>query len=99
MLVLWEPVFEAALFVLHLAVRGPYQGDAFRWFPERPGGYFLWLLTEVAWWWIAIVLLATAGSFLVRSRAWVTLRDAMAPRSTPAALQSTRREAVRRRSM
>ena len=44
--------------------------DPYDAFPGFTPDYWLWLASELSWWWIITVLLAVLGAFVRRSDAW-----------------------------
>lgn len=77
-LVLWAPALDSILVYLGIAHVLTYQGDPYGTFPGTLAGYGLWLVKELAWWWVMTILIATmAGTFLA-SHAWSTFRSLLA---------------------
>ena len=74
LLPLWTPVLEALLFVAGLARQLRYQDLGARGYPDTPVNFVLWSASELAWWWIAMVLVAILGSFVVRTQMWLVAR-------------------------
>jgi hypothetical protein len=73
--VLWQPFFDMCLIVASRwkSPRGN-NDDPYNAFPGFTPDYWLWLASELAWWWIITVLLAILGAFVLNSDAWALLR-------------------------
>jgi hypothetical protein len=69
--VLWKPFFDMCLFVAsHWRSSAGTESDPYDAFPGFTVEYMLWVTTEVAWWYIIILLLASLGAFVQRSDVW-----------------------------
>jgi hypothetical protein len=74
--VLWTPFLDECLNLAGLSARLQYIGvspqtalllhypNNYNNFPSSTWGYWLWLASELAWWWIITLLLAVLGAFV-----------------------------------
>jgi hypothetical protein len=79
--VLWTPFLDECLVSTGLTPRLVYQGvasrialiykyDPYENFPGFTLGYLVWLIGELAWWWVVTLLLSVLGAFVVRTETW-----------------------------